>query len=80
MIEGLIVVAIGAVNAGIGYKLATDAAFREEYIKKSPKAWLWRKLFGEERAIKLLHRVFAPLACVIGIALIALGGFLLLAA
>ncbi len=39
-----------------------------KYVKTSPKAYVWRKLLGEERAIWTVQRVFAPFAMLVGVA------------
>jgi hypothetical protein len=39
-------------------------------VRKSPKAYLWRKLLGEQRAIAAVRYVFAPLTVFIGVAML----------
>jgi hypothetical protein len=58
-------------------RLYTDKQFGENYIKKSPKALIWRKLFGEEKAYKLTKTIFAPIGLVLGSALIIIGLYLI---
>ena len=44
----------------------------EKYVKYSPKAWIWRKIFGEEKAVKVLKNIFAPIGIIFGIFIIIL--------
>jgi hypothetical protein len=74
---GLVLILVGAVNLYYAIRFFKDPVFAENYIRKSPKAFLWKKLFGEEKAVKLTKRVFAPIGILLGIALV-LVGFLLL--
>ena len=56
-----------------------DRQFGENYVKKSPKALIWRKLFGEEKAYTLIKTIFAPLGMVFGSVLIIIGPYLIFA-
>ena len=60
------------------YRLLSDSKFAEMYARKSPKAWLWRKLFGVEKTVELMRKVFVPVGVVISALLILAGFYLLL--
>jgi len=70
----LICTVILVANAFILWKIGTDDAFLNEYVRKSPKAWLWRKAFGEERAAAIIRKVFLPLGIVFWLFLLVLVG------
>ncbi len=65
------------VSIGLGSAATFNAAFATGYVRKSPKAYIWRKALGERRAIAAMRSIFGPLAVLIGISLLA---FSLLAA
>jgi hypothetical protein len=50
-----------------------DKQFGENYIRKSPKALIWRKLFGEEKAYRISKTIFIPLGLVMSSVLIIVG-------
>jgi hypothetical protein len=53
------------------FALVNEAfATRSRYVRKSPKAYLWRKLLGEQRAIAAVRYVFAPLTVFIGVGML----------
>ncbi len=72
LMSSLLVGAVGVLNVGMGVKVIKDPVFLEDYVKRSPKAWLLRKLLGVERTMMLTKTVFAPLAIVLGCALLVL--------
>jgi hypothetical protein len=47
--------------------------FARNYIHKNPKAALFRKLFGEEKAYSFTKKIFAPLGIAISIIFIFFG-------
>ncbi len=57
----------------ISIKALTNKAYISNYVKKSHKAWVWRKMFGEEKTIILIKRVFAPLGIIMAIGYVILG-------
>ena len=74
---GPLFILVGAVNLYYAIKFLRDPQFAENYIKKSPKAFIWKKLFGEEKAIKITRNIFAPIGLLLGIGFI-LGGILIM--
>ena len=50
--------------------------FLKKYIETSPKALIWRKKFGVEKAIEITRKYFLPLGLIVSIGLIAYGGYL----
>lgn len=77
--QGLLLLLIGAVDLYYARKFLKDPQFARNYIQKSPKAYIWRKFFGEEKAIRLTKTVFAPIGIALGIILVLLGIYTLLA-
>ncbi len=69
---------LGALNVGLAGRVLVSPALARAYAQTSPKAALWRKLFGVERTALLVRRVFAPLGLAFGLAMLSGGGFLLL--
>ncbi len=63
----LLLLFIGLLNLGLGATGTFNQAVAVKYVKTSPKAYLWRKLLGEERAIWAVQRVFAPFAMFLGV-------------
>ena len=57
-------------NLYLLWKLRTDDTFLKEYVRTSPKAYLWRTAFGEERAAELIRTRFVPFGVIIWIALL----------
>jgi len=72
ILYAILLIGVGALNLYYATKFLRDPKFTKNYIEKSPKAWLWRKLFGVEKAIKITKSVFAPLGIVLGIGFIIL--------
>jgi hypothetical protein len=70
---GLLFALVGIFNIYLSSKFLIDKKFAENYTKKSPKAALWRKLLGEEKALKLIKNIFAPLGIIMGIIFIVGG-------
>jgi hypothetical protein len=59
------------VSIGLGATATFNAAFAAGYVRKSPKAYIWRKVLGEPRAIVAVRYGFGPLTVLIGIGLLA---------
>lgn len=73
MNEAFIMIAVGAISAGMGATVTFNEAFATRYVRTSPKAWLWRKLLGEARATVAVRRVFGPIGMLLGTALAVFG-------
>jgi len=76
IIYPILMLGIGVLNLYLASKFLRDPKFAKNYIETSPKAWIWRKIFGVEKATKLTKSVFAPLGIVLGIGLIIFGIYL----
>ncbi len=72
----LLILLAGVINFYYATKAIKDKKFLENYVKKSPKAFIWRKIFGEDKAANIIRKFFAPLGICIGIILIILGIYL----
>lgn len=64
---------IGIVDIVLTSMLMFKKGFAENYVEKSPKAYIWRKMFGQEKAIKIIENYLAPIGFILGIALIIFG-------
>ena len=73
MLYSILLTGIGILNLFLATKFLTDPKFAREYIEKSPKAWLWRKMFGVEKALKITKSFFVPLGIAFGIFCILFG-------
>jgi hypothetical protein len=78
LIYPILFIVVGGVNLFYSIKFLKDPKFAEDYIKTSSKAWLWRKMFGVEKSIKITKRVFAPLGILVGIGFVVFGIILFL--
>lgn len=78
ILYGILLIVLGIFNGGLSIKILKDAAFAQNYIEKSHKAWLWRKLFGPEKALHILRRYFAPFGIFLGIVFILAGVYFLI--
>ena len=74
----LMLLLVGVVNLRLVWKFKTDKKFAQNYIKTSPKAYFWRKKFGEERALAITKKYFIPLGSLLSIIFILFGIFLLI--
>jgi len=75
----LLVFGILVANTALLWRLRTNEAFLQEYVRTSPKAWIWRKLFGPDRAAEIIRTRMVPLGMAIwGAVLVAFGASALL--
>lgn len=79
VIEIILPIVAGVIGLYTAIKFMKDPKFAKNYIETSPKAWLWRKIFGVEKAIEITKKVFAPLGIILSIALIILGIYIFIA-
>ena len=68
-----VLIIIGIVDIVLTSMLMFKKGFAENYVEKSPKAYIWRKIFGQEKALKIIKNYLAPIAFVFGVILIFLG-------
>ena len=71
IIYSLFLIGIGIISLFFSIKSLIDPAFAKKYVDTNPKAWLWRKLFGEPSAIT--KKFFLILAIIIGFGFIFVG-------
>jgi hypothetical protein len=72
-IFALFLIVVGIVNLRLIYKASTDEDFGRNYIRTSPKAFIWRKIFGEEKAYEITRKDFIPIGLLVSIAIIIVG-------
>ena len=77
-IYALLILLVGIINFYYAIKAIKNKNFLENYVKKSPKAFIWRKMFGKDEATKIIRKVFAPIGIIIGSVLILFGFYLIL--
>ncbi len=73
----LILIAVGLLDLYVSTKFLMNKQFARKYIESSPKAWLWRKIFGVNKAIMITRQIFAPVGLIVGVAIIVIGVILL---
>lgn len=71
--QNIILIVVGIINLSLMIKIVRDPKFAYNYVKNSPKAFLWRKLFGEERALIIVKKIFVPIGFIIGVCLVVFG-------
>ena len=74
----LILILIGGLNLFYAIRFLKNPKFGMDYIKNSPKTYLLRKIFGEEKAYSITRKVFIPIGIILGLVFILLGLGLLL--
>jgi hypothetical protein len=77
LIYSLLCFAAGIFSMVLCIRFYRDKKFAENYVKNSHKALIWRKLFGEEKTLKMIKTIFAPIGIIFSTALILLGSFLI---
>ncbi len=77
MFYSVAITAAGIFSLVMAIRFIVDKNFGERYIRESPKAFIWRKMFGEEKAYKMTKTIFAPLGIVISTGMIAMGAYYL---
>lgn len=76
--EGIIIILVGVFYLTLNYKFRKDRSFGSNYVKNNPKAYIWRKMFGEEKALRLIRTVFIPMGFLISVGFIIYGLYLLI--
>jgi hypothetical protein len=72
-IYSLLLVGAGIVGLFFCIWALVDPAFARRHVETSPKAWLWRKYFGIEKALTMTKEIFLPLGIIISVGLIISG-------
>lgn len=65
--EKYILLLVAGLNTYLCYRFVTDNVWAREYVEKSPKAWIWRKLFGKDKALKIIRKFFVPIGILISV-------------
>ena len=68
---------IGIFSLSFSIKFLRNSDYAKKYIKNSSKTFLWRKMFGEEKAYNITRKIFVPFGIFLGIIFIIFGLFLL---
>ncbi len=76
--ESIILIIIGLLYIRMMYKFRNDPNFASNYVKNNIKAYTWKKMFGEEKALRLIRTVFIPVGFVISVGFILYGVYLFL--
>lgn len=74
----LIAIIAGLVSIYTAIRFLKDPEFAKNYIQKSPKAFIWRKLLGEEKSLELTKNFFAPFGLLIGVGITLFGIYFLI--
>jgi len=77
ILYSIAIIVAGIFSLVMAIRFIVDRNFGEKYIRESPKAFIWRKLFGEDRAYKMTKTIFAPLGIVISAGMIIVGTYYL---
>jgi hypothetical protein len=73
ILYSIIIIAVGIYSLVMAIRFITDKNFGERYIRESPKAFIWRRIFGEEKAYKMTKKIFAPLGIAVSTGIIIMG-------
>ena len=76
-VYALLIIAIGTLTLYTSLKFIKNPDYAKHYIKNNPKAFVFRKLFGEEKALRITRNFFAPFGAVISLFLFLFGIYLL---
>jgi len=75
-VTSLILILIGIINLYFAIRFIINPEYGQDYIKNSPKAFIWRKLLGEEKAYSITRKIFVPIGIILGAVLILIGLYL----
>ncbi|MBT3298282.1 hypothetical protein HN385_05130 [archaeon] len=78
LMYSILLIGIGSFNIYYSSKFIRDSKYARKYVETMPKAWLIRKIFGVNKAIKMTRKFFAPLGLVMGVIIILMGLILLI--
>ncbi|MCC2630437.1 MAG: hypothetical protein K0S38_246 [Candidatus Paceibacter sp.] len=70
--KSIILIIIGIFDILLVLRITSNDEFAKRYIQ-SPKALIWRKFLGEEKALILIKKIFAPIGIIVGVGLVILG-------
>ena len=75
--EGALLILLGLFTTYQAGRILVDSKYAAQYTQKSYKAWLWRKLFGEDKAAKIIRTFFAPIGVALGLGFTIVGVYLM---
>ena len=73
IIYALFLIGIGILSLFFSIKSLMNPAFAKKYVETSPKAWLWKKIFGTEKTSIINQKIFLPLGIILGLGFIIVG-------
>lgn len=71
--EKILLIVVGFIALYFSGRFLIDPAFATKYVAESPKAYIWRKMFGIDKTMTLTKYFFAPIGVILSIVLIAVG-------
>ncbi len=77
ILYSIAIIAAGIFSLVMAIRFIVDKDFGERYVRESPKALIWRKLFGDDKAYKMTKTIFAPLGIAISTGMIMMGTYYL---
>lgn len=70
--EKIVLIITGFIALYFSGRFFIDQTFARKYVTESPKAYIWRKIFGIEKTMILTKYLFAPVGLALSLILIAL--------
>jgi len=71
--EKVFLVLVGIIGLYFSGRFLVDAEYAKRYVLESPKAYLWRKMFGADKTMKMTKYFFAPIGILLSLVLITIG-------
>ena len=71
--EKAFLIVVGLIALYFSGRFLVDPAFAKRYVTESPKAYLWRKMFGVEKTMTMTKYFFALIGVALSLTLIVLG-------
>ncbi len=71
--EKIILLGVGIIDLYLAGRFLMDTNFARKYVLESPKALIWRKMWGPEMALTITRYIFAPMGIILGITLVLFG-------
>ena len=78
ILQVLLLFAVGAFGIYNASRFYLKPEYAREYVKNNRKAYIWRKIFGEEKAIKYIWGIFAPVGLLLSVLLVLVAIYLYL--
>jgi hypothetical protein len=71
--EKVLLIVVGIIALYFSGRFLIDPEYAKKYVRESPKAYLWRKMFGLEKTLTITKYFFAPIGVILSLVLVALG-------